>query len=126
MGMFVKGVQSDLVDRLTLLAKSQKVIANNIANANVASYTAKRVDFSKVLKQENMQLELKRTNERHLSSKKGGGLAKSVEIKDTHQPVELDEEIVKMTETSMEYQAIVELLGNRFDLFNKIISGRVE
>lgn len=125
MGAFVRGVQSELVNRMTLLSRQSRVISNNIANANVPSYTAKRVDFSSILKDEQMKLKLRRTHFNHLPSRKGSGDI-NAPVRDSGRPVELDEEIVRMTENSMEYQAMVTLLQNRFDLFSKIISERVE
>ena len=126
MGLFVSGVQEKLVDKLTLLNRQSRVIANNIANTNVPSYTAKRIDFSKVLRKEQMRLELSRTNPRHRSGLKESKSLNDVPVRDTFQPVELDEEIVRMTKTSMEYQAMLQILKSRFDLFSRIISGRVE
>ncbi len=125
MGAFVRGIESKLVDRMGLLRQASRVISNNIANANVPSYTARRVDFSSILKGEQMKLELRRTHPGHISARSTNG-KKDAPVRDTGRPVELDEEIVRMTENSMEYQTMVELLRTRFDLFSKIISERVD
>ena len=124
MGAFIGKVENKLVDRMSALAAESRVLANNIANANVPSYTAKRVNFKEILSQENMKLNLTRTNSRHLSSKLNS--KSEIAIVDTRKPVELDEEILKMTQNSLEYQSIVKLLSNRFKLYSSIISERVE
>ncbi len=124
MGVFIGRIENKLVDRMSALADESRVLANNIANANVPSYTAKRVNFKEILGQENMKLNLTRTNSRHLSSKLNS--KSEIPIVDTKKPVELDEEILKMTQNSLEYQSIVKLLSNRFKLYSSIISERVE
>ncbi len=125
MGIFVRGIESKLVDRMGLLRQASRVISNNIANVNVPSYTAKRLDFPSILKGEQMKLELRRTHPGHIASRPVN-IRQGASLRDTGRPVELDEEVVRMTENSMEYQTMVELLRNRFDLFSKIISERVD
>lgn len=126
MGMFVGRTESAVVDRMTVLSKEIKVLANNIANVNVPGYTAKRVDFAKVLEREQMRLELERTDPRHLPGLRVSPSVEHVPVRDTGRPVELDEELVKITEDSMDYQSMVQLLKSRFDLFESIIKGRAE
>ncbi len=126
MGMFVGKTESAVVDRMTVLSREIKVLANNIANVNVPGYTAKRVDFAKVLEKEQMRLELERTNPRHIPARISSPGLEKIPIKDTGRPVELDEELVKITEDSMDYQSMVQLLRSRFDLFESIIRGRPE
>ena len=125
MGVFIGRIENKLVDRMSALADESRVLANNIANANVPSYTAKRINFKEILGQENMKLNLTRTNPRHLSSKLKSNDQK-IPIMDTGKPVELDEEILKMTQNSLEYQTMVKLLSERFRLYSSIISERVE
>ncbi len=126
MSVFVGRVESKLVDRMGVLQAESRVIANNIANANVNTYTAKRVDFSRLIEEEYMRLNLVTTHPRHISGKNHIDQGNQVPILDTGRKVELDEEIVRMTENALDYQTMVRLLKSRFDLFANIISERVE
>ncbi len=124
MGIFIGKTENLLLRRLGLLAGELKASANNIANANVPSYTAKRVDFSTILRQEKTKLSLSRTNPRHISNENIP--QPEIKIIDTKKPVEIDQEILNMTRVSLDYQTMIKLLSNRFRLYSSIISERVE
>ncbi len=126
MGIFIRDTESDLVTKISALAERTKVLASNIANANTPGYTAKEVDFSEIFSQEKMKLDLAKTHPGHISSKEKVDTQGRVLIKDTYSPVQLDEQILEITKTSMEYQGLLRLLSERFGLYKSIIQERVE
>ncbi len=127
MGYFVQGASNKLAEAMDRLSLESKVRANNIANANTPGYKAKEADFSEILEQEQgRHIELAKTNARHIDGNLHDNVDLGKYVKDTDKPVEIDEEIIKMTEANMSYQTMVHMLANRFQLYSSIIRGRVD
>lgn len=103
---------SMLRDRLSYLDDRQKVIAENVANADTPDYTArdlKPVDFTEAL---NEAEGMKRTSAKHLHGTGGPGGEREYEIEDAPDmvaslngnSVALEDQLLKSNETQMQYQ----------------------
>jgi flagellar basal-body rod protein FlgB len=100
---------------LNIRAFYQKVLASNIANVETPGYSEKKIDF---------QAELDRS---------GNGDASSVRVTENDPPdgagsldgntVNVEEQVVKMTENSLMYNALVQLISKKFSMMKYVISG---
>jgi flagellar basal-body rod protein FlgB len=99
-------------------AARHRVITSNIANVDTPNYKAKDVSFGRVLGNE---MELASTNPKHIQASEGSA-AGDMTIEDT-QPwmdrnnVEMDQEVAKMTENAMVFQAGITLLMKKVQMF---------
>jgi flagellar basal-body rod protein FlgB len=98
------------------------VLASNIANVDTPDYKARDVSFGEIL---GTEMGLAKTDPKHLQGTSSEG---SVELRtgDT-QPwadgnnVELDQEVAKMTENAMFFQAGVTLLSKKVQMFKNAL-----
>lgn len=104
---------------LTQTSQRQGVIASNIANVDTPGYKAKDASFTAEL---NDAARLAVTNPRHIASE--GAPSAKAEVQTTESEpwldgntVELDQEVAKMTENSLAYQAGVSLLSVKVRMF---------
>lgn len=101
---------------LTYRTRNQEVISANIANLDTPSYTGKQMEsFQKVLDSYNQGIRpvaLSQTDPRHLGAGKPrpAGL-----VEDSGNGVDLDREIVGMSENQLAYQASVQMLIKKLD-----------
>lgn len=105
----------NLMERaLNVRARNQKVIASNISNVDTPGYKEKAIDF-------------KRELERQL------GDSKNVEVNVVERPsegyerldensVNLEDQVMKMTENSLYYDALVQTISKKFSMMRYIIS----
>jgi flagellar basal-body rod protein FlgB len=108
-------------------AARQGVLASNIANVDTPGYRAKDVKFEQALQHE---IGLAATSPGHIaSSGRPSSTSSAIEAVDT-QPwidqnnVELDQEVAKMTENAMLYQAGVTLLSTKIRMFKSALNTR--
>ncbi len=105
---------SSLNQKMSWLTERQKVLAQNIANANTPGYTPKdlkKVSFKAHLDQTKSSggLQMQTSDNRHLSSTTGSNGGFEVEKSNfaigtpDGNAVNLEEELVKMAETQMEF-----------------------
>lgn len=98
---------------LNVRARSQKVIASNISNVDTPGYKQKEIDFSSEL-------------ERQL------GQSKDVEVRVVDKPsegyerldentVDLEEQVMRMTENSLYYDALVQTISKKFSMMKYVI-----
>ena len=123
----IGGVTSQLVKvALNASLLRQEVIANNIANANTPGFQPQRVNFENLLL--NIEYERDPLMDEMLKAqlddvnqviKDGGVIEQSGQSK-----VELDMEMVEMTENVIRYRALLEGLNKRGDLIKMAISGQ--
>lgn len=123
----IGGVTSQLVKvALNASLLRHEVIANNIANANTPGYQPQRVNFENLL----LNIEHDRDalmdevvkaqlDEIRQAIDEGGVIEQSGQ-----QQVELDVEMVEMTENVIRYRALLEGLSKRGDLIKMAISGQ--
>jgi len=123
----IGGVTSQLVKvALNASLLRHEVIANNIANANTPGFQPQRVNFENVLldiehERDAMSDEVLKAQLGELDRliKEGSVVEQSGESQ-----VELDVEMVELTENVIRYRALLEGLSKRGDLINMAISGQ--
>lgn len=118
---------------LDATALRQQVIANNIANINTPGYKKQDVSFEEQLKyavDSKYNSNLKRTDPRHLPApstlssiginvKSLGGSSMRYDGNN----VDIDEEMTKLAENNIKYNAIAQLMGGRFNTLKTVING---
>jgi flagellar basal-body rod protein FlgB len=122
----LQGVTSTVV-RVALdgLAQQQRVLANNIANANSSGFAARRLDFESalqdVVKSDRYAApETAKTHLRQIST----DIAAGDYIREADNPtVQLDIELAKMNQAVLKYQALIEGLSKSGSLVQMAISG---
>ncbi len=108
------GIQTS---RLALDARMERqgLIQSNIANIETPGYNVQEFSFEAVMKNALLQRgKLARTNEQHIALDPIS-LSESLEFKNERRPVDLDEEMQKLSENQLMFQATSKIIGNRFD-----------
>lgn len=109
-----------------------KVIANNIANVNTKGFKASYVVFEDKLKNilEDKEIDLKTTNERHISN--GNSInnidyeikkntASSMKLDGNN--VDIDNEMVSLAENAILYNALISQTNSRIAMRRLVING---
>ncbi len=103
-----------------------KVLAGNLANADTPYYRARDVKFDAFLNEETLRL--KATNPLHIREIEAEANLEITERQDgmwlDKNNVEADEEMAKITENALLYQAALKLMNDRFQLYKTILTGR--
>jgi len=118
-GVFEKTVRL-IEDRLSLNTRRQELVASNIANIDTPGYVSKDVSFDEVLKNAmEPRLQLVSSHPKHVKNPEPSEAlekeAKRVTIETTG-PVDLEEEMAKLTRNNLEYQFLVTMLNKKFAL----------
>lgn len=102
-------------DRLNLNTANQRVIASNLANIDTPGYVAKALKFEGVLREsmEEEVLKMVRSNGVHSDPGDVNEAMKTPETEDIG-PVDLDQEMVRLSRNSIEYQYMVSMLNRKF------------
>ncbi len=110
-------------DRLSLNSFNQKLISGNLANINTPGYTAKEVSFDSALREslEEQVLQMVRSSGSHIAPENPVEAMKSPEVTESG-PVDLDNEMVKLTRNSIEYQFMVSMLNKKFTMLKMAIN----
>lgn len=95
-----------------------ELIASNIANVDTPGYKSQDLQFGKILSEKMESINLKKTHPKHIDDNPSGLQAgQVVENPNSGRPdgnnVDINEEILKLTKNSMEYNGRVELLARR-------------
>ncbi|ANB61769.1 flagellar basal body rod protein FlgB [Anoxybacteroides amylolyticum] len=107
----------------------QKVIANNIANADTPNYKAKDVRFKTALEQALAPLEAYGTNPKHFSFKSPDTSNFLVTTRNdtvynhNGNSVDIDKEMSELAENQIYYNALVERLNGQFNTLKMVIKG---
>jgi flagellar basal-body rod protein FlgB len=100
---------------LSLRQERQGLIQSNVANYETPGYMGQDFNFAKVMQSVmSGQGELARTNKGHLQLD-AMEASKTREFASEKRPVDLDEEMLKMAENQLMYQAIAKIIGKKFD-----------
>lgn len=99
---------------LNVRARNQKVIASNISNVDTPGYKEKAIDFSTELER---QLGESKDAEVHVVERPSEGYERLDE-----NSVNLDDQVMKMTENSLYYDALVQTISKKFSMMRYIIS----
>ncbi|KXG10543.1 flagellar basal body rod protein FlgB [Anoxybacillus rupiensis] len=107
----------------------QKVIANNIANADTPNYKAKEVRFKTELDQAMSSFEAYRTNPKHFAfaSKNTGNFLVTTRSDMVYNhngnSVDVDREMSELAENQIYYNALIERLNGKFNSLKTVIKG---
>ena len=122
-GPFTDGAMRLLEKTLTWRARNQEVIAGNVANLDTPNYTRKEMDFQNILESYTrgnlMEVSLSQTNPAHL----GGADPSQALVQESSEDVDLDQEIVRMSDNQMSYSASVQMLIKKLDTLRAVIDG---
>ena len=113
---------------LTMRARRNEVLANNIANADTPGFKARDLDFRQVLSEQGSKARLIRTDPRHIALRTGaaGG---ELKYRLPMQPsldgntVEPDVEQAAFAENAIQYQASLMFLSGRISGLRSAITG---
>ncbi|ATH91414.1 flagellar basal body rod protein FlgB [Bacillus glycinifermentans] len=106
----------------------QKVISDNIANVDTPNYKAKKVSFKNMLNEESSRIDAMKTDYRHIDFKGNESNYSIVSSKQTsyqqnRNNVDIDQEMSKMAENQIQYQALVERISGKFNSLKTAITG---
>lgn len=122
-GVLTDGAMRLLEKTLDWRVQNQEVVAGNIANLDTPHYTRKEMNFDNILNsytQGNLQtVSLTQTAPGHL----GGANPGSGLVEETADDVDLDQEIVRMSENQLSYQSSVQMLIKKLDMLKAVIDG---
>lgn len=115
-----------LEDIIRYTLARHRVLAGNLANADTPYYRAKDIRFDAFLNEETLRL--RATNPLHIRQIEAEADIEITEREDgmwlDKNNVEEDEEMAKMTENALLYQATLRLMNQRFQLYKTILTGR--
>jgi len=122
-GILTDGAMRLLEKTLDWRVQNQEIIAGNIANLDTPNYTRKEMNFDNILSsytQGNLQtVSLTQTDPGHLGgANPGAGL-----VEETTDDVDLDQEIVRMSENQLSYQASTQMLIKKLNMLQAVIDG---
>jgi flagellar basal-body rod protein FlgB len=122
-GVLTDGAMRLLEKTLDWRVQNQEIIAGNIANLDTPNYTRKEMNFDQILNsftQGNLQtVSLAKTEPGHLGgANPGPGL-----VQETGDDVDLDQEIVRMADNQLSYQASTQMLIKKLDMLRSVIDG---
>jgi len=105
---------------------NQKLIANNIANVDTPNYNPAEIDFQKTLRRAvegRLQFSLRKTDSRHLSSDRYRPAMERVAplSKNDYNKVDLDHEMVKLSDNRGRYTTYSALLVKHFQLIKGML-----
>ncbi|MBM7647137.1 flagellar basal-body rod protein FlgB [Bacillus ectoiniformans] len=106
----------------------QKVIANNIANADTPNYKAKEVNFKKMFEQSLAnELAAHRTDDRHFQFQAHrsapGVSARNTSFNQNGNSVDMDKEMSDLATNQIYYNALTDRLTGRFSSLSDVIKG---
>lgn len=120
--LFPDGTIHLLEKSLSWHNRGQEIIAGNLANLETPNYTRKELDFKGVLKdhlQGRPETKLVSTHPQHLQ----GARLNSGLVRDSNDPVDLDQEMVNLSVNQLGYQSSVTMLTKKLDQLKTVIEG---
>lgn len=124
---------SMMKSKMSYLSERQDVLAQNIANADVPGYKAKdlgKLDFENMAQVAAHKLSLRTTEAGHIQPKieapeyRAEKTRKTYETNPTKNQVVIEEQMMKVAETNMQYQATTNLYKKMSDMFKTAIGNR--
>ena len=111
----------DLIGRsLDIRTSRHKVLSSNIANSGTSNYISKEIPFQKILDRSigyASSLDLKRTHPGHFQM----DLQTEVEMQSTGEEVNIDQEMAKLAENNLMFQAGVQALIKKLEALKATI-----
>ncbi|MDF1614660.1 flagellar basal body rod protein FlgB [Desulfurivibrio dismutans] len=106
---------------LNLRNERQGMIQSNIANLETPGYKVQDFPFERVMERVvSGQGQMARTNPRHLAVDPVEA-ARAGQFREEERPVDLDEEMLKLSENQMMYQVATQLIAKKFEGLRHII-----
>jgi flagellar basal-body rod protein FlgB len=113
---------SGLLERsLDIRTPRQRILSSNIANSETPGYEAKDIPFEKILERSMNQyslLPLERTHTNHLPE----GMVTEIMAETVPGGVNIDQEMAKLAENNLRFQAEVQALLKKFEALRTTIS----
>lgn len=117
---------------LDLTTARQKLLTDNVANAETPGFRRKDIDFRGELKAaldgaQTNAAGMRATNARHIGTQSGTHTPK---VERTRVPagenfsVSIDQEMAKVAENQIEYNVAAKMVKDKFDALRKVIRGR--
>ncbi len=117
--------------KMAYLSERQDILARNIANIDTPGYKPKdlrKLDFKRLARVESRRLKLRATDPSHVPDpKRYRGDFRSEDMRKTYEttPVEnavvLEEQMMKVAETQMQYQTVTNMYQKMRDMFKTAI-----
>lgn len=132
MDLLITPLMIMLEKKLDAAALRQKVIANNLANVDTPGFKKSHVEFENVLRQAQNKdsLRLRTTDSRHIDFSINIQAAQarvlidnSTSQRNDGNNVDIDSEMTALAKNGIDYQAISQILGNKYSGRKKLISG---
>jgi flagellar basal-body rod protein FlgB len=123
---------SMLTNRMSWLSSRQSVLAENVANADTPNYVArdmKPVDFASVLSGDKSGTSLTTTNVHHIALQTGNSEGFDQEDATgeggtpTGNVVSLEQEMIKLSDTQIQYQTATNLYQKAVNMFRTALGG---
>jgi len=122
-----------MTTKMDWLARRQRVLSQNIANADTPGYLPKdleKIDFKQAFRRETVRLQLARTDPSHIPSKiqqssfgDVNEIKKNYETSPTGNAVVLEEQLIKVADTAGAHQLVTSLYRKNLGMF-RIALGR--
>jgi flagellar basal-body rod protein FlgB len=120
---FTDGAMRLLEKSLNWRVRQQETIAGNIANLDTPNYNRKEMDFQNILESYSKgnlpEMGLAQTNSGHI---KGPSLSQAL-VQETSEEVDLEQEMVRMADNQISYNASVQMLIKKLDYLRTVIEG---
>lgn len=119
-----------LENALNYSSTKQKVIAENISNADTPNYKAKNVSFNSALQQAiDQSMQAKRTDVRHFDFK--GQSSSAIQVTTNNRTsynnngnnVDIDQEMSDLATNQIYYNALTERISGKFQSLQSVIRG---
>jgi flagellar basal-body rod protein FlgB len=132
--MFAKDLTMNIIPKaLDAIETRQKIYSHNIANYNTPGYKRKDVVFEDVLRKalgDSDEIKLKTDNEKHLKNIPSINEINYQVVEDNSRSaredgnnVDIDIEMVKMMENTLQYNALTRLINYRLSDYKTVIGG---
>lgn len=132
MDLLVTPLMLMLEKKLEASALRQKVISNNLANIDTPGFKKSHVEFEGMLRQAQNKdsLPLRKTDTRHIDHFLNAQaiqarvvIDNSTTLRNDGNNVDVDIEMSELAKNGLDYQAIAQILGNKYSGRKKLISG---
>jgi len=110
-----------LSSKLDVKTFRNELIASNIANIDTPGYKGKDIDFKKVLSESFSDIEMKRTDPRHILANNEFSQGSIKIVEDTNpgradgNNVNIESEMLKLTENNIQYNIAVHLVSKKLN-----------
>lgn len=113
----------DLLQRsMDIRTSRQRVLSSNIANSETPDFAPRDIPFEKIMERTialQSEIGLKRTHEKHLP----GGFPSAIDIEKSGETVNIDQEMAKLAENNLRFQADVQALIRKLEGLKYAIEG---